>query len=125
MPSKTSLRFVFAGMALAATLLGGCKSAREALINQSTNRPDYDKKIQDSGRTACIAAWQKKLPNQSAKLDGEMRSFCDCVAVRTSQTFSHAELVELGVRGVSSKTPEQKAKSEENIKVCEAQAGIK
>ncbi len=124
--SRSSLRSVLVGVALAAGLLGGgCKGMRDALINQSTNSPQYDKKIQDSGRTACIAAWQKKLPNQSAKLEAEMNSFCDCISIRTSQTFSHAELTQLGVMGPESKTPAQKAKTAENIKVCEEQAGIK
>ena len=109
---------------LAGLLLVGCKGTRDALINQATDKPDFKKKIVDSGRSSCIAAWQKKEPNQSAELDHTMHAFCDCIALKTAETYSNAELVELGVKGMDSKTPEQKAKTEANIKACEGQAGI-
>ena len=106
-------------------LLGGCKGTRDAFINQATNSADAKAKIIQAGKNGCVAAWQKKLPNQSAAQEQMMHSFCDCVAVRTDETYTHAELVELGLKGQASKTPEQKAKTAGNVKFCEEQAGIK
>ena len=39
--------------------------------------------------------------------------------------FSHAELVELGVKGMASMTPQQQAKMDGAINACQQQAGIK
>ena len=109
---------------MAALALAGCKGTRDALINHATDQPDFKKKIVESGRTSCEKAWQKEQPNQTAELDHTMHAFCDCIAVKTTETYSNAELVELGTRGMDSKTPEQKAKTAANIKACEAQANI-
>ena len=122
--SLLPLRGSKAGLMMAIVLLSGCKSTRDSMINQATNTPDFRKKIVESGRNSCVAAWQKKEPNQSAELDKTMHTFCDCIALKTADTYTNAELVELGVKGMGSKTPEQKAKTEANIKACEAQAGI-
>ena len=124
--SLRTLRCLGAGLIVAALLPLGCKSTRDA-FQQAMDQPDFRnnrKKMVESGQRSCETAWQKTKPNDSPAMVQTMHTFCNCIAIRTSESYTDAELVELGLRGPESKTPEQKARTADNIKVCEAQAGI-
>ncbi len=111
-------------LGLGMSLAVGCKGTRDRMINQATDSPEQRKKIVDSGRTACVNAMEKKLPGHTSAVEAQIQTFCDCVAVRTSESFTHAELVQFAFQGQGSKTPEQKAKTAANVKFCEGKAGM-
>ena len=114
-----------AALLLSLNLLGGCKQTRDAMINKATDSPDFQKNLVVKTRESCVTAADEHVPNRTPTAETAIHTYCDCVAVKGMGSFSHAELVELGVRGMGSLSPEQQAKMDGVVKACQEQAGLK
>ena len=106
-------------------MLGGCKQTRDAMINKATDSPDVQLKLVTKMRESCISAADERVPNRPPAAETTIHNYCDCVAQKGSTAFSHAEFADLGVGGLGSMTPQQKAKMDNVVKTCQEQARIK
>ena len=123
--SKNLMKTIlFATLVLGAGLLGGCKSASDSVINKATDTPDFDKNVLAKTTESCVNAANEKIANRTPESDKMIHTYCDCYAHKIQGGFTHAELVDLGIKGMGSLTPAQQAKMDDAVKVCEAQVGL-
>ncbi len=118
-------RLGLGALVLTMGLLGGCKGTRDAMINQATDTPDFQQKLVDKTRESCVSAANEKVPNRTPKAETIITSYCDCFAKKSMGSFTHAELVDLGIKGIGSMTPAEKAKMDGAVKACQSEMSVK
>ena len=111
-------------LVLAASLLGGCRSSSEALINKATDTPEFAKTILDKTTSSCVDAANKQIATRTPDTDALVNKYCGCVGRQVGTNFSHAELVELGLKGGAMST-EVQGKMNTIVASCQTEAGIK
>ena len=111
-------------IALAATLLGGCKATRDAMINKAADTPETRQKMVTQTSQSCMKSADKQKPGRSPEAEATIQRYCDCAAGRIVAAFTPAEFAELGLRGMSSLEPAQQAKMDGAIEACKSEVGI-
>ena len=119
--SRFALPVLIASLLLPMT---GCRFIASRLAEQANADPNARPKIIEAAKSSCLKTSHDAFP-QMANREAIIVDYCNCFSERGLNSFSNAELAEIGLRPGLSLTAEQSKKLDAAGDMCMTEANNK